>query len=182
MLFLILPQWRPGWGVCIFVLQNKSEVAVKRTVVIVGATSTQGAIIARELAESEYHLLLTAEDGERLIELQAALTALFPAADIEVLDCLVDASWEADIIILSVSPEAEKPIAQKIREVATGKIVISLAACDKPTEELANTLPYSKIVRPSSISFDVNSSMLLADGKSIRDFIEGTEKASAHIF
>lgn len=46
-------------------------------------------------------------------------------SDAEVVTCLTDAGWEADILILTVPIPAENEIADKIMEVANQKIVIS---------------------------------------------------------
>ena len=63
-----------------------------------------------------------------------------------------DACWEADIIISTVPCCEEKQLAEKIKQVATGKIVISLGGASvegtaRAESELQQLLPYSKVVR-----------------------------------
>lgn len=46
-------------------------------------------------------------------------------SDAEVVTCLTDAGWQADILILTVPILTENEMADKIKEVANQKIVIS---------------------------------------------------------
>ncbi len=130
----------------------------KKTIAIVGATGKRGAYVARSLASSSHRLLLMSEDTEKLSALKIELSS--SSADVETISCAKDACWEADIIIVATPFAIEKETAEKIREVATGKIVISVSDLieasvydlavphhSSAAEELQRLLPYSKVVK-----------------------------------
>ena len=112
-----------------------------------------------------------------------------PAADVEASICSTDASWEADIIILAVPYAAEKEIAEKIKEVANQKIVISIANPLNETydglvtspdtsaaEELQKLLPNSKVVKAFNTTFAADFSTPVIDGKQVDAFIAGNDE------
>ena len=111
-----------------------------------------------------------------------------PDADIEPVNCSYDASWEADIIIIAVPYQAEKEIAEKIREVANQKIVISIAnplnetynglvttAGSSAAEELQKLLPNSKVVKAFNTTFAADFATPVIDGKQVDSFIAGND-------
>jgi 8-hydroxy-5-deazaflavin:NADPH oxidoreductase len=120
----------------------------KQTIAIIGATGKMGSAITRKLAKGNYRLLIFGKREAALQELHATITRDYPFADIEPITCSYAASWEADIILLAVPYAAEKEIAEKIREVANQKIVISISSA---AEELQHLLPHSKLVNASNI-------------------------------
>ncbi|WP_343304322.1 hypothetical protein AAHN97_22360 [Chitinophaga niabensis] len=63
----------------------------------------------------------------------------------ELMDCPIEASWEADIIVLAAQPEE---MAEKIRAVAVQKIVLSNGSL----ETWQTLLPHSKVVAFSNLS------------------------------
>src|SRR5687767_1955934 len=102
-------------------------MAIKQNIAVIGATGNMGSAISKSLAKGNYRLLLKANDQEKLNQLVTEIKAANPSADVEAMVCPKDASWEADIIIAAVPYAAEKEVAEKIREVATQKIVVSIA-------------------------------------------------------
>ena len=95
-----------------------------------------------------------------------------------------EASWEADIIILATPYGAEKEVAEKIREVATGKVVISisnplnssyndLVTSEDAAEELQKLLPNSKVVKTFNTTFAADFMTPVIDGKTAEAFIAG---------
>jgi predicted dinucleotide-binding enzyme len=126
-----------------------------QTIAIIGATGNMGSAIAKRLSGSSYRLLLLGSNREKLDQLFAVIKKNHPNADIDQGNCPVDASWEADIIIVAVPYHAIKEIAEKIKEVAAGKIVISIAnpvhAMNNNSlsaaEELQILLPASKVIK-----------------------------------
>ncbi len=132
-------------------------MATKKTVAIIGADSGNiGWRLAKSLNSPEYRLLLLSSGFDSLDNLYNEILASHPATDIELVPCPVDASWEADIILLNIACSAENEMSDKIKQVATGKIVIHVT--DKPaidfTEEdqekqagkFQTLLPHSKVV------------------------------------
>ncbi|MBD0289324.1 MAG: SDR family NAD(P)-dependent oxidoreductase, partial [Flavisolibacter sp.] len=139
---------------------------MKQTIAVIGASGNMGSAISKSLAKGPYRLLLCAGNEDKLQALAQEIKGNNPAADVDTLDCTVNASWEADIIILAVPYQAEKEVAEKIREVANQKIVISIANPLNETydglvtapdtsaaEELQKLLPNSKVVKASNTTF-----------------------------
>jgi predicted dinucleotide-binding enzyme len=131
------------------------EMATKETIAIIGATGDTGSAISKSLAKHPYRLLLMSTEKDELNELAEVIKAIDPLADFDIIHCPIDASWEADIIILAVPYHEEKEVAESIKEVATGKMLISItdpAASGIQAEELQKVLPYSRIVRIFNIA------------------------------
>jgi NADPH-dependent F420 reductase len=138
----------------------------KKTIAIIGATGSMGSAIAKTLAKGNYRLLLFAHDSNKLQDLAGEIRKTEPGADIDCVSCPMDASWEADIIIPAVPYSAEKELAERIKDVATQKIVLSIsnplnAGFDglmtspgtSAAEELQRLLPDSKIVKAFNTVF-----------------------------
>ncbi len=150
---------------------------MKKTISIIGANDKMGTAVAKELVTGPYRLLLMGNEVDKAACLEHLLTELkgiAPDAEVEVLDCLVDASWEADIIILVVAVCKEKEIAAMIKEVATGKLVIRItdAGEEAEAEELYTGLPYSKVIKVRCEPLQEVPYVPVVDGMPVRAFIE----------
>lgn len=112
-----------------------------------------------------------------------------PTSDVEVIDCSAQASWEADVIITAVPYQAEKDVAEKIKEVANQKIVISIANPLNETynglvtapetsaaEELQKLLPNSKVIKAFNTTFAADFSTPVIDGTQADAFIAGNDE------
>ena len=160
----------------------------KQTIAIIGAAGNMGSAIAKSLAKGNYRLLLFTENKNKLKELEKEIKAVHKNADVEPIGCSYTASWEADIIIVAVPYTAEKQVADKIREVANQKIVISIANPLNETydglltapdtsaaEELQKLLPNSKVVKAFNTTFAADFSQPIIDGKQTDAFIAGND-------
>ena len=145
-----------------------------------------GSAIAKALAKGNDRLLLISKEAEKLAALKAAITTQYPSADIEGMTCAMHGSWEADIIILATPYEAQADIAEKIREVANQKIVISIAnplnstydglvttAGTSAAEELQQLLPHSKVVKAFNTTYAADFTQPVIDGQQLDAFIAG---------
>lgn len=139
-------------------------MAVKKTIAIVGATSKAGSALAKKLAFEPFRILIISQDQHRLSELEDAIKTTSPQAEVEKIDCIKEACWEADIIILAVDPVTQRDASEKIKQVATQKIVMHFIDEDisdilqiQSAEELKAALPYSKI-------FTVNKNTVIPAG------------------
>lgn len=152
----------------------------KEIVAIIGATGDVGASIARNLSMHSYRLILMSSDAEKLRLLKGDLFTSSKKAIIDSTDCAKECSWEADIIIIAPHDSTEREIAKKIKDVATGKIVISISdplsdtyidpAASSNTsaaEELQRLLPNSKVVKV----FAADSNVPAIDGKKTDAFV-----------
>lgn len=162
-------------------------MAVVKTIAIIGATETMGSAIARSLSKSNpYRLLLMSDEPEKLADLRTEIEKNAQHQEVFAMSCAREASWEADIIIVATPYESEKEIAEKIREVATGKIVISISnLLNQPGNELATSsgtsaaeelqrlLPTSKVVKTFNTTFADNFKTTTIDSKTADVFIAG---------
>jgi NADPH-dependent F420 reductase len=160
-----------------------------KTIAIIGATGKMGAAIAKSIAGGNYRLLLFSRDKAKADALAASIREAHPNADLETTACPFDASWEADIIIPAVPYGAEKETAEKIRQVATQKIVISISnplnaqynglLTDPGTsaaEELQSYLPHSKVVKAFNTAFAADYAQTVLEGKQLDLFIAGNDQ------
>jgi NADPH-dependent F420 reductase len=189
MLFLAQTQWDRACWDSSFVLSKKIKMKTKQTIVVIGATGNMGSAISRNLSKGNYRLLLCANDQEKVRALVKEVKGSNASADIEGIECTMNASWEADIIILAVPYQAEKKIVKKIKEVANQKIVISIAnplnetynglvtAPDSSAaEELQKLLPNSKVVKAFNTTFAADFTTPVIDGKQVDSFIAGNDE------
>ena len=143
---------------------------MKKTIAIVGATESPGKIIAEKFASMPYRLLLISNETNELDILKNNLSVINPETEIEALDCVKDGCWEADIIILAVPSNNMKHVVERIREVATQKIVVEIITEKENRKELSKSLPYSKLV---SVSGDFQSQLFIyGDDKAVNEEIK----------
>ncbi|SHF98171.1 hypothetical protein SAMN05443144_11667 [Fodinibius roseus] len=161
----------------------------KQTIAIIGAGGNMGSAFAKSIAEGNYRLLLFDRNPEQLGSLHEEILLDHPKADVELMNCPHESSWEADIIILAVPHGAEKELADKIREVATQKIMISMAnpidedfsqlITDPDTsaaEELQQWLPNSKVVKAFNTTLAADFEQPVINGKQVDAFIAGDDE------
>ena len=172
------------------------DTATKKTIAILGAGGRMGSGIARSLARTGYRVLLSDESenglllaSERLPFLLGQIKIGVPQADVEIATSLREASWEGDIVIPTVPYEVQAEVASKIKDVVTGKIVISTTnplkkTCDglltPPTtsaaEELAQHLPHSKIVKAFNTIFPAQIERPTVAGTNVDVFVAGDDR------
>lgn len=138
-------------------------MAIRKTIAIIGATGELGRAIVNKFAFTPYRLLLVSDKLVELKEFSAKLMEQQIKAEIELLECVKDSCWEADLIVLSVAHAEEEKVAELMKEVATQKIVVIVLQHKNECKELENILPYSKIVK-AFINTEANT--VLLNGKS----------------
>lgn len=161
----------------------------KQTIAIIGASGSMGSAISKSLSRGNYRLLLCANSRTKVQAVVEDIKSNNPQADVEAIDCSREATWEADIIIAAVPYHAEKQVAEKIREVANQKIIISIAnplnasydglvtAPDtSAAEELQKLLPNSKVVKAFNTTFAADFSTPVIDDKKVDSFIAGNDE------
>ncbi len=163
----------------------------KKTIAVIGATGNMGKAISKALSKGNDRLLLFSREEDPLNSLGNEIREQYPAADFETIQCAYEASWEADIIILAVPYEAEAEIAEKIKQVASQKIVISIsnplnttydglltAADTSAAEELQKLLPDSKVIKAFNTTYAADFSQPVIDGKQADAFVAGNHEAA----
>jgi NADPH-dependent F420 reductase len=166
----------------------------KETIAIIGATGSMGSSIASNLSKDNYRLMLMGRDDEKLRVLKESLLRGNAKGIIDTDHCAREVSWEADIIILAVPYAEEKEVAGKIREVATGKVVISISnplnashsdlitsADTSAAEELQKLLPDSKVVKAFNTTFAADFTSPVIDGRKADAFIAANNGSAVEV-
>lgn len=164
-------------------------MSTKQTIAIIGATGNMGSNIAKSLSKGNNRLLLFANQKDKVEALVNEIKGTNASAYVEAYECPTTATWEADIIILAVPYQAEKEIAEKIKDVANTKVVISIANPLNETysglvtspdtsaaEELQKLLPNSKVVKAFNTTFAADFSTPVIDGKQVDALIAGNDE------
>lgn len=157
-------------------------MATKKTIAIIGASGNMGSAIAKSLAGAPYRQLLFGKEEKKLRSVFKEIKLINKFVNAEIIGCAANASWEADIIIAAVPFAAEKEIAEKIKQVATGKIVISISnpvvtnSDTSAAEELQKMLPHSKVIKAFNTTFAGDFSQPVIDGKTVDAFIAGNDE------
>ncbi len=118
----------------------------KRTIAIIGATEKIGSVFSKSLAKANDRLLLFDYNEKKLNTLVREIKRSSPLADIDFMNCVANASWEADIIIPVVAV-SEKELIEKIKPFTNRKIVINLLS-----EDLQKLLPGATVVNVSGLN------------------------------
>ena len=152
-----------------------------------------GSAISKSLSWGNNRLLLFANDKQKVKAVVRDIKSNNALAKVESLECATDAVWEADIIILAVPFRAEKEIAEKIRDVANQKIVISIsnplnenfdglltAPGTSAAQELQKLLPNSKVVKAFNTTFAADFDKPVIDGKQIDAFVAGDDEEAVN--
>jgi NADPH-dependent F420 reductase len=153
-----------------------------------------GSGLAFTLAKSGHRVLLAGKTRSKIEGVQKKILASVPNADTDILDCSNEASWEADVIIPAVPYNEQVAIAEKIHNVVTGKIVISIVnplnatydgLATPPTssaaEELAALLPNAKVVKAFNTVFGADFYTPIIDGKTVDCFVAGDNAQAIEI-
>lgn len=166
----------------------------KLSIAIIGATGKMGSAIAKAIAKGPYRLLLFAHDQAKLESLKKEITTTTPSADLDCVGCPADASWEADVIIPAVPFGAEKDVVEKIRAVATQKIVVSIsnplnesysglttAPGWSAAEELQKLVPASKVVKAFNTTYAADFEQPYINGQQLDAFIAGNDSEAVEV-
>jgi predicted dinucleotide-binding enzyme len=168
---------------------------MKSMVAVIGATGNVGSEFAFSLAAAGYRILFSDEIEKhsflylKLFLLEWKIRLRVPQADVQIVPCVREASWEADLIIPAISCAALADVASKIKDVVTGKIVISITSplisgydvfsSDSTTssaENLATLLPHSKVVSVCNGIVERSFTKARMGGHSTDVFVSGDDE------
>jgi predicted dinucleotide-binding enzyme len=165
-----------------------------QTIAIIGAGGNMGSALALGIAGGNYRLVLFDNEFEKLKLLKKDIQQKISDADVEILDCAYDCSWEADIIILAISHEVEKDLVDTIYDVATQKIVVSICNLNEGglntlisgsdtyvAQELQQWLPYSKVVKAFHTTFSADVEPPMFNDKQVDTFMAGDDEDALQI-
>lgn len=161
---------------------------MKKTIAIIGASGNMGRGLSKALAKAGYPVLMAGPTRSNLEHAWMTIKSQLPQANLEILDCAREAGWEADVIIPAVPYKAQSAVAGRIKDVAIGKVVISVTnplndfgggfAGDVTTsaaEELADQLTHSHIVKAFNTVIVTDFGFPQLDGQTIDGFVAGDD-------
>lgn len=129
-------------------------MATKETIALVVNAKEVCAELIRGIVVAQFRLLLVTENEPLLNSVVVDIREGHPDADIEIIPCVKEGCWEADIIVLVGEDDYKDSLIKRISEVSTQKIVVGISmenlnANGSSTEmgDLKLQLPHSKIVQ-----------------------------------
>ncbi|MFV8370118.1 hypothetical protein [Flavobacterium sp. LB2R40] len=138
----------------------------KKTFAVIGVSEAKSLFLAKQIAKGN-QVLLFDQNAATLLTVHTQILLENPAANVEMMICPTNASWEADVIVLSNYSATDSTLAEKIRKVATGKIVLVLVNEKNPiifensSDKLQNLYPFSKVIRSIESPNDLIDSFFL---------------------
>ena len=118
---------------------------VEKTIAILGDTGEFPPALMEVFVMHNLRLLYVSENEEKNTALKKQLDKLKVKAEVEFLSCEREGCWEADIIAFTRPENISPELVQKIKEVATQKIVL-IVSVRKQSVEFDALFPYSKVV------------------------------------
>ncbi len=121
---------------------------MKKTIAILGDNKGIFPDEMQVLMKQDLRLLFVSEDEAKKLEISRQPEFRNATAEVEFLSCKRDGCWEADMIVLVDPDTSSASLVEKIKEVATQKIVLvaSEGKTIKDEPDLRELLPWSKIV------------------------------------
>jgi 8-hydroxy-5-deazaflavin:NADPH oxidoreductase len=161
----------------------------KKTIGIIGATGNMGSALSKSLARAGFPLLVYGRDREEVRSLMEELQGSKSSSKIQDKPSIQDVTKEADVIILAVPYQAERELANQMRDLVTQKIVVSISnplndtydalVTDPDTsaaEELQKALPDATVVKSFNTVFAADYAQPDIDGKKVDAFIAGDDE------
>ena len=128
-------------------------MAEKKTIAVIASTNERATAVVENISLANYHLLLLSKYPNQFEQLSVSLQSAHTGPEFEIVDCMKDGCWEADVIIIDVAREEEKVVAELISEVSIQKIVVIFSQGENEFEnDLKNILKFSKIVNALEVA------------------------------
>ena len=128
---------------------------IRDTVAIIASDDDKALEVANVVWLKEHRVLLVAKYPGQMTQASQTIQEQYPDAEVEVMDCMKEGCWEADLILLNIEDEDEAPVADLIREVAIQKPVVRLItdldASDKAIR-LQQLMTHAKVVVASKMT------------------------------
>ncbi|NJY62131.1 hypothetical protein HC174_05100 [Salinimicrobium sp. CDJ15-81-2] len=121
---------------------------MKKTIAILGEHKGIFPNVMQVLMKQDLRLLFVSEDEAKKLKISRQPEFRYATAEVEFLSCERDGCWEADMIVLVDPDTSSASLVEKIKEVATQKIVLvaSEGKTNKDEPDLRELLPWSKVV------------------------------------
>jgi predicted dinucleotide-binding enzyme len=127
----------------------------KQTIAIIGNIKGWTPAVYGNIARGNFRILFPGNDIQSSDALINDVKSEYPLADMESIDCMINACWESDIIITTVPFENSAESNEKLQRVACQKTVIVVVNDPGNSNngnevllaaEVQHLLPYSKII------------------------------------
>lgn len=137
---------------------------VKKTIAILGDTGEFSPVLMEVLMRQDLRLLFVSEVEKKNVALKKQLENTNVLDEVEFISCEREGCWEADIIAVTRPENIFPGLVEKIKEVATQKIVLVVSEEKKQFDnpELEKSLPHSKVVE---INLDMKAKEFSVSGK-----------------
>jgi len=99
---------------------------IRDTIAIVASDDEKALEVADAVWLNNQRVLLVAKYPGQMMQALQTIQDEYPLAEVEVMDCMKEGCWEADLILLNIEEEDVVPVASLIREVAVQKPVVRL--------------------------------------------------------
>lgn len=118
-----------------------------KSIAIFGVNKAYGSVLADKLLAHQFRILVLSEE----IDDYPSLFLNHPDADIQILNCPAQTSWEADIIVMNVLAENQLKLVNSICDFVTQKIVLNMSELRGEGSlndeiDLESLLPYSRLI------------------------------------
>jgi predicted dinucleotide-binding enzyme len=118
-----------------------------QTAAVIGAATPLGSRTAILLALAGCRVLLADHDQAGSAGTLEEILRIAPGSDAEVLPCERNSCWEADIIVIASGLTSRSRVLDRIRDVATGKIVLAVGSAAESGPALHARMPHARLVR-----------------------------------
>lgn len=150
----------------------------KETIAFIGDIEKTCSLFLGNLVQMDLHLLFIYKNEQQAGDMEKQLELKNTVAEIEIIPCAKEGCWEADIIAFVQPEDVQAPLVERIKEVATQKIVLCIsdgkakkhAFSETQIKQLRQGLPYSKIVRILIDSEEMNAT-IYGENKEARDTV-----------
>lgn len=154
-------------------------MGVKETIAFLGDAGTLCPVLMKNLAEQGNYRLLFVSDDLTDINLQDI------TGDVELIQCAKEGCWEADIIALVDPEEITAEVVNRIKDVATQKILLCIETEHRQKscfsieklKALQVEFPYSKLVY-INVNFQQMTVQVHGDNQEARDSISSIFESS----
>jgi predicted dinucleotide-binding enzyme len=161
-------------------MQNAHPIPQQKrsfTIAVIGVGTPAGSRLARSFALAGNRVQLSDADPDAAARVRGEILRADGGADAETLSCERTSCWEADIIVIAEYLPSRSRVIDRIRDVATGKIVLAAGRAAESAAQLRARLPHARIVSLA----DANVTLSSGDDEArtiVRQLLDAGERAA----
>lgn len=123
-------------------------MAVQNTLAIIASTNEKAEEVLDKFSLKDFRILFLSENEQQFNCFNKKIQSFYPGIEVEQITCLKEGCWEADVIILSIEESETKQVAERIREVATQKLVVTFSDVEN---EQVHKINFQKLLQNSKV-------------------------------